>query len=1274
MSIYRATLRGAVLSGVAIGALSVANSAAWAQQTPAAPAAPDAVAAPQEQEAGSGDIIIVTGSRLRQESFDSPNPVLTVGIADIENKQVNNAVDVIEDIPLIGIGTNNRGTQVQNGDSFAFPDILDLGTQRTLTLLNGRRVVGTNPGSVFVPGNASGSQVDLSVFTPSMIERVEVLAGTGGAIYGADAVAGVVNLITKNDFEGLTLNLSGGMTEIGDGEQIKFGATYGTDLFDGRGHIMVTGDYFHQELIGASTDSNARYGGTGINNAFEGARRNSFSAASAADTLRGGGTLAPVFQAQASDRVQSIYFGPLSLQNPLITQGGTLLTHWTFQNGAANTTNLVPATPINTVLARPDANGITFFAPTALSAGANATAIINTLAPGTNLTGLSGAQLNTLALAVLQANRPTPYEYYQANPNLNPYLFAGTFGPSTNPATGLAVTNLNYGGYTVVPNTDPATSGIFPRVAQPYMFAANGNLVPLNIGNLLPQGRLGQTFGGAGYDAAALGHNQFQAGTDRVALASVADYDFSDNLRWNSQWMYTYSKFEQTGGAVTHSPGGSQQAGTIGVPIYVDQNPYVSSQARTTIDQLQAAGQTIGTVAGQGGARVMYMGRALDDLLGGGVQSELEVQNFQITNVLEGEFDVLGREFYWDVAQGYGRSDQKSTRPDFLDIEFALAVDVVQTPNGPRCRQQTLAAPESVLIRNPGLAATITTLGFTPTAAQVAACQPLNLFGAGNASSAARDYVIGSADVHALNTLEYYSASVGSNILDVPAGSLSVGGNIEYRKEGFEFEPSRDTQLGLGRTAPQARGEGTSTFTEYGFEALLPVFGGDFTFPGLHKLDFSYAQRIVKRETESPTVTVPVSETEDDTFNYSVSYSPISDLSFRAAKSRTVRSPSLVELVGPFTIAFSGLTAATNPCISSQIGLGPNPTARTANCITAAMRLNVNGGADNVTDAGEAAAFLSTFAGSAGTRPANAAGNPGLVNEEADTYTLGFTYEPDFIPNLVIASDFFAVDLENEIGLFGPANFTGGCFDASPTSPTNPFPDSQFGGALACDTFLFGVLGADGLYRIPANNAITNRPGAGGVLAGSLAPIQAQMELAFVGFANLNAATREFRGVNTEIRYNFDLVDLPYIGGSLADAGEMFLRLSHFHTQRYDTNAGSLDRLVGEHGNPEHEVRFDIRHRVGPFDHTLQAFWNSRTVTTIETAKGLYAEQNASFVAPEFMFYNYSASYEINDRFTIRGTINNLFDTTDPRGAFGVGNQYDAGIGREFIVGVTARF
>ena len=172
----KTTAKAHLLRSTLFAALTAApglSFVAYAQDT--VPTTSTEAAADQD-----GDVVVITGSRLRSEALDNPNPTFEVGAEQIDSRQVANVVDVLEDLPIVGVGTNARGTQVQNGDSFAFPDVLDLGTQRTLTLLNGRRIVPSNPGSVFVPGNASGSQVDLTSINPQMLERVDVLAGTGG--------------------------------------------------------------------------------------------------------------------------------------------------------------------------------------------------------------------------------------------------------------------------------------------------------------------------------------------------------------------------------------------------------------------------------------------------------------------------------------------------------------------------------------------------------------------------------------------------------------------------------------------------------------------------------------------------------------------------------------------------------------------------------------------------------------------------------------------------------------------------------------------------------------------------------------------------------------------------------------------------------------------------------------------------------------------------------------------------------------------------------------
>jgi iron complex outermembrane recepter protein len=1278
----KTTAKAHLLRSTLFAALTAApglSFVAYAQDTVATTSAQPAA------ENQDGDVVIVTGTRLRSESLDNPNPTFEVGAEQIESRQVANVVDVLEDLPIVGIGTNARGTQTQNGDSFAFPDVLDLGTQRTLTLLNGRRIVPSNPGSVFVPGNASGSQVDLTSINPQMLSRVDVLAGTGGAIYGADAVGGVVNLITRDDYEGLEIRAQAGVTEFGDGESYRLSGLFGTDIMDGQGNIVISGDYSKSDYIGNTTDSPARYGGSGIVNPYEGSirRGGAFDVAAAANTLRANPTvlgsngqptinpltlLSSAFLPQASDGVAATFFGPLALSNPLASVGGTLLTNASLGAGFTTNTNLIPTTPLPGTLTRPGADplGFSFFAPATLPAGVSAASVINTYAPGTNTAGLDTFQLSALAVALLQRNRPTPQEYFASNPNLNPLLFMGTFGTYRQDTGALNATN---GYLPTIANTNPATSAIFPRVAVPLAFDAAGNLVPYTAGQLSPTlpGRLGVMYNGQGYDPTSNGDGQFQAGNERISLAANGHYDLSDSLRYRSTLMYTKNEFEQSGGAVTNVSSGSPQAGGLAVPVYIDQNPYLTAASLATINQLATNGQTIPTVGGQ---RVLYMGRALSDVLGGGgTKSTFDVENYQIIQSLEGDFNFGTSEFYWDVAASYGRSEQNSERPDLLDTEFALATDVVRNSSGQAvCRQQTLAAPEAITVRNPTAANIITGVGFVPTAAQVAACRPLNLFGNGNGAldPAAVDYVVGNANVHALNTLEYYSGSLGSDLFELPGGTFRTGIQAEYRKESAEFEPGLDTQRGAGRTAPQGRGQGSLEFREYGFEAVAPVFGGDFTFPGFQELELAYALRIVEREQSSTTAQLVGDGTKDDTFNYSLRWKPIDDLTIRAANSRTVRSASLTELVGPFTVAFTALVPNTHPCNTVTIAQGPSPATRRANCIQAVQTLGI------ASTPAAAATFLSTFNGTAATRPANAGGNPSLVNEEANTYTLGFTFEPSFIPRLVIALDYFNVDLKNEIGLNGPDAFAGPCFDST------DFPNTIVGGYRACEAILFGVpTGPGGQFVVPANNAITGNPGIAGTLAGSQAVVQAPFEIAFAAFSNLNLGKREFRGVNAEVRYNFELNEVPLVGDMMKDWGGIDLRGSYFHTQRYDVFGNGVrltDRLAGEHTNPEHKFRLDARHTIGPFQHTLSSSWTSAAVTNVLTAKSLFAEQTPSFFADDFWYFNYNAAYDLSDNYQLRLTINNLLDTDQPRDIYGIGNNFDGGFGREYIVGVTAKF
>ena len=168
--------------------------------------------------------IVVTGSRIARPEINGVLPGVQITAQSIETRGFTNALEALNDIPLVGPGAsplngNNGGQTASLGA--AFVDLLDLGTARTLTLVNGRRFVSGNAASLFVAGNETGSQVDINVIPTTLIERIDTVTVGGAAAYGADAIAGVVNFILKDDFSGLQLRGLTGITSRGDAAQYQ---------------------------------------------------------------------------------------------------------------------------------------------------------------------------------------------------------------------------------------------------------------------------------------------------------------------------------------------------------------------------------------------------------------------------------------------------------------------------------------------------------------------------------------------------------------------------------------------------------------------------------------------------------------------------------------------------------------------------------------------------------------------------------------------------------------------------------------------------------------------------------------------------------------------------------------------------------------------------------------------------------------------------------------------------------------------------------------------
>lgn len=181
--------------------------------------------------------VIVTGSRIRRPGLNSSSPIQTVTLEEIEYAQEIEIEKILRDLPSTVPGD---GQNVNNGtDGIATVDLRGLGPERNLILLNGRRIT---------PANFRG-RVDTSTIPTALIERVDVITGGASAVYGSDAIAGAVNIITKQDFEGFDLLINQSTTAENDADMDTVSMTLGSGLEGGRGNIAMNLTWSQREPL-----------------------------------------------------------------------------------------------------------------------------------------------------------------------------------------------------------------------------------------------------------------------------------------------------------------------------------------------------------------------------------------------------------------------------------------------------------------------------------------------------------------------------------------------------------------------------------------------------------------------------------------------------------------------------------------------------------------------------------------------------------------------------------------------------------------------------------------------------------------------------------------------------------------------------------------------------------------------------------------------------------------------------------------------------------------
>jgi iron complex outermembrane receptor protein len=242
----RKPIRKTVMNLAVASACCCFAAAAQAQQV-------DADTSPPADAAQKMDVVTVSGSRIASRGFSQPTPTTSLSAADLEKNAKPNLFNTLIELPALQgstgrtTGANSTSSGTQGLSSLSLRGLSPI---RTLTLLDGQRVVGANVSGV----------TDVSQFPQLLIKRVDVVTGGASASYGSDAVGGVVNFITDKRFTGFKANLEGGQTTYGDDNHATVQAAFGKAFMDDRLHLVGSAEHGREKGV-----PNPGFGGQAAN-------------------------------------------------------------------------------------------------------------------------------------------------------------------------------------------------------------------------------------------------------------------------------------------------------------------------------------------------------------------------------------------------------------------------------------------------------------------------------------------------------------------------------------------------------------------------------------------------------------------------------------------------------------------------------------------------------------------------------------------------------------------------------------------------------------------------------------------------------------------------------------------------------------------------------------------------------------------------------------------------------------------------------------------------
>ncbi|HJS90122.1 MAG TPA: TonB-dependent receptor plug domain-containing protein [Steroidobacteraceae bacterium] len=542
------------------------------------------------------------------------------------------------------------------------------------------------------------------------------------------------------------------------------------------------------------------------------------------------------------------------------------------------------------------------------------------------------------------------------------------------------------------PSIPDSAIGFTNASGQPLAFSPGSSaLSPYDLGTAT--GNPIFYSGGAGINL--IDFSNLQAYTERINADMLGHFDWTDHVQTFWEGWFSEDHSHSLIAQPFYSATIFGNPGTPSGPLLISvNNPYLSVADRTLIQNEMNAYAANGYFFG-GGAPLdpnwnpnfFYLDRGSTDLEAGRFSGDQVVARGVAG--MKGDFAAFGNSYHWDFAANYGYSRNISRNPVVVFQNLENAINPVVNGSG-----QIVCPPGAVN---------------SPISTESSTCAPLDIFGEGNPSAAAKAYVTHIALADSYNTQRDVTADLTGPIVKLPAGQWQFALGFENRRESANFEPDAfyTSSPPAGDQTASAI-EGSYHTNEVYAETLIPVFEPQQHIPALHKIELEGAIRRVDNSIAG----------NSNTYTYGMRWAPTRDILFRGNRTVSIRSPAITELFLPSST--SNEFAQPDPCDMNFVNQGPDPAIRKKNCQAAGIN-------------------TSTFTSNAinATVQGMTSGNAGLVSETAKSYTYGVVLTPRWIPSLSIDADYIDINMANAIEQFNLSNILEACYD-SPDYPNTP--------------------------------------------------------------------------------------------------------------------------------------------------------------------------------------------------------------------------------------------